>query len=262
MILPTILLLAAIPAGVPTPAQQVTLAWAQQRNAAGIALHDRQTVTVTGVASVGSDAHSESLKFFLQDRGASPYGMSVYTSRFRTKIAPGDIVTATGRLSVYASMVELQPNEVHVIGKTAPPAPIDVPAEQLIGWRWAGVLVRTTAKVDGVSRDAEFADIRLKTARGPLTAHIGAAELKAFNLDQIVAGETIEITGIGSEYKRRTSPNVDWEILPQKGTDLKVIHRSLAAVWATIGVAAVAVLLIGAAIVFSRPEKVRPEQYP
>lgn len=261
LLLPALLLATAVAAT--PPAQRVSLEYAEQRDAAGHALHDGEDVSVTGVASVGgNEMRPGVLMFYIQDQSASPYGIALYTSRLKANITAGDVVVARGRIGMYASSIELRPDELSVIGRTKPPSPVDVPAEQLLGPRWSGVLVRTRAVVESVNREEDYADIHLTTSRGPLLAHVTSTHLARFELESITKGVTIEVAGIASEYKRRSSSAVDWEVLPRQPSDVRVVRRSSAALWATLGVAAIAVLLIGAAIVFARPQKIRPEQYP
>ena len=251
MILSAIVLLAAAP--------QVSLAYAQARDASGAAAHERELVTVSGVASVGSDGRSDALKFFIEDRNNAPYGIGLYTNRIRTTIAPGDVVTATGRVGMYASTVELLPDALQVVGRAAPPNPIEVHAEELIGPRWSGVLVRTRGKIEKVVREEDYADVSLGTSRGPLHVHIAGT---SYNVDSLVDGALIEVTGIASQYKRRTATTPDFEVLPRTSADLKIVRSSATVLWTTLGVAAIAIVLIAAALTFSRPQKVRPEQIP
>lgn len=262
-LIPALLLATTIAAPIPPPPRRVSLAYAEERDAAGRAVHDREEVIVTGIASVGSDLLQRgALKFFIQDRTAAPYGLALYTNRLHMRIAAGDVVVARGRLSMYASSIELLPDELKVIEKAKPPAPVDVPAEQVVGQRWAGVLVRTRAAVENVQREEDYINIRLTTSRGPIFGYIAPAQMKMFDAESIVKGVTLEVTGIASEYQRRTSSGPEWELLPRQPSDLRVVTSSRSALLTTIGVAAVAVLLIAAAIVFSRPQKIRPEQYP
>jgi len=258
VILTTFVLLAGVSAGAPA----VPLAYADARDASGRAAHERQLVTVSGVANTASDPRSEMTRFAIQDRNGTPYGLGLYTNRMKASIAPGDLVTATGRIGMYASAVELLPDSLRVTGRTSPPAPLDVHPEELLGWRWSGVLVRTRGVVDSVAREEDYSDLLLTTKRGPLHVHVAASQLPSFNLDGMSKGTVVDVTGVATSYKRRTSSAVDYEVLPRGPEDVKVVHRSLEAVWTTIGVALIAVLLVGAAIVFARPQKVRPERYP
>jgi len=257
-VIPAILLFASASIA----AHPASLAYAQARDARGVAQHDRETITVSGVANSAGDGRSGPLKFSIQDRGNPPYGLSLYTSRIRASVAPGDVVKATGRITTYSSSIELMPDELQITGHTAPPQPVDVAVDQLIGWRWSGVLVRTRGKVENTIREEDYADIAVGTSRGPLQVHISAKQLSAFNLASVANGSTVEVTGIASEYKRRTAKAPDFEVLPRGPADLKVVGRSSMMLWTTLGVALIAALLIFAAITFSRPQKLRPEQFP
>jgi len=258
VILTTFVFLASVSAGAPA----VPLAYADARDANGRAAHERQLVTVSGVASTGSDPGADATKFSMQDRSGAPYGLMLYTNRMRAKIAPGDLVTATGRIGMYASAIELLPDALRITGRTAPPKPVDVHPDELLGWRWSGVLVRTRGEVASVSREEDYAEVLLTTKSVPLHVHIAASQLPSFNLAGMSKGTVVDVIGIATSYKRRTSSAIDYEVLPRDPTDVKVVHRSLEAVWTIVGVALIAVLLIAAALVFGRPQKIRPERYP
>src|ERR1041385_3648662 len=133
--MPPLFLLATVPVGGPVNLPPVSLAYTQQRGANGRPMHEGEVVTVTGVSSVASgDLQKDALSLFIQDPGAaSPHGLAMFTTDLRANVAPGDIVEAHGQLTIYASRIEMRPDQLRVIGKTQPPSPIELPPEQLLG---------------------------------------------------------------------------------------------------------------------------------
>lgn len=258
-LIPALLMFAAATTGVPA-APHLTLAAVQERDAHGRAIHERQKVTVSGVASVGSGLLLRgALKIYIQD--ATRHGLVLYSTRVHATVEPGDVITATGTIQTYASAIELMPDTIQITGHTRPPQPIDVDPEALTTWKYTGMLVRVRAPVEDVQRQDDYADVVLHTARGPLRTFIAGPQVKSFELDSLSKGTVVEVTGISWSYSRRDDPRVEWEIIPRQPSDLKVVRQSSAVWWTTVAVAIVALLLIGAVFV-ARPERIRPEQYP
>lgn len=258
-LLPALLLLAASASKAPAP-PHLSLAAVQQRDAKGRAIHERETVTVSGVATVASSVLQRGvLKVYIQD--ASHRGIVLYSTRVHANVEPGDIVTATGSVHVYASAVEVMPDTIAVTGHTAPPQPIDVDPDALLGWRYSGMLVRVRAPVDGVVKQDDYTDVVLHTAHGPLRAFIAGPQMKAYELESLTKGTVVEATGIASSYARRDDPAIEWELILRQPSDLKVVRQSSAVWWTTLAVAIVALLLVSAVFV-ARPERIQPEQYP
>jgi predicted extracellular nuclease len=131
------------------------------------------TATVRGVVTVPTDLFTAGQSFALQDATA---GLYVYRrDGIGQKLALGDEVCATGRLTLYHGLLELAPGSAGQIvrlgnGKLPPPRPV---ASSEVGETTEGLLISITGPVSGLS-DRRFrvggAAVYLNAAAGLSTA--------------------------------------------------------------------------------------------
>ncbi len=102
----------------------------------GASTYAGQIVETTGTAVVTDDNG-----FYLQDGKGAWNGIWVYTGS-NPDVAPGDLVRVKGPIDEYYQMTEFNdPSEVEVIGVGEIPEPVVIPADEVRGEKYEGVLV-------------------------------------------------------------------------------------------------------------------------
>ena len=111
-------------------------------------VHNGETVTVTGVVTDGShDVGRGSSLANVQDGSGGIAVFGVHAALPPGAFQRGDVLEARGKLGQYLGMEELVVEEVHRTAVGQPPAPLDVPAAQLLGEEYSGRLVRVAGQL-------------------------------------------------------------------------------------------------------------------
>jgi hypothetical protein len=140
---------------------------------------------------------------------------------------PGDQIEAQGTVVMQFGMTMVAPDRITVLGRTAPPQPLDLSTLELQTPVHLGQLVRTRGTVQvrpGYNTGGVMILLpgspepyRLFIPRGP-GATIGT-------LDTIRKGDTVRVSGIALQYSPTTPYNVGYELLVADIGDVVLIER-------------------------------------
>jgi len=184
-------------------------------------IHAGQSVTLEGVANVGTDVFLKpgAQKIFIQDHEA---GIALFTRSPIVSIREGDVIHATGSILVYNGMLELGLQEGKITAHGRGPAPIPVTPEDLITNRFSGRLVQVDGVVTGISRRN---DLNITIGAGTSLVHVYLTERQAATFPRLALkpGTTLRVIGIPSQ--RDPDPPYDdgWQLLPRVPSDVTVV---------------------------------------
>ena len=243
----------------PLAASAVPIAYVVQRGPDSRTIHEREIVTVEGVASVDSNVYyRDASRVYIQDATA---GVALYHRGSTPVVHAGDLIRATGRITTYAGMVELANPSIAIIGHEAPPLPRVVKPDDLQSGRYSGLLVQVTSRVVDVVVRPRGTDVRLSAGRDLLTIHLTQAQQAVFPRNAFEAGGTVSVTGIATQYGDPPFRPI-WQVLPRWPNDVQVVHPPARFTFQDAVKAAVAVLavvLIVLVWIFSLRRRVKRE---
>ncbi len=162
-------------------------------------------------------------KIHIQDPDGA---LTLFSRRPLPPVRPGDRVTATGRIGVYAGTVQLTVDTLLITGRGEPPPPLKVKPESLISTRYSARLVVTESRVVDVRRQRRSMTVLLQAGDQILTVYLGATQLKEFSKTSFVPGSVIEVTGISSQFDREFPFTSDFQLLPRTHEDIRLRHAA------------------------------------
>jgi diguanylate cyclase (GGDEF)-like protein/PAS domain S-box-containing protein len=231
----------------------------------GAAVHERQTVTVQGVASVGTGIFYgvRPQKIFIQDDAA---GLALFSRDAMPAVRAGDRVRATGTIKRYNGAFEVEVRNVQAIEHGAAPQPIAVQPTDLLSRKYSGRLVQITSTVVGSARRGDLQDVSLKAGQQVLVVHLTAFQSKQFTNAKSLFddGAKIRVTGIASQYDREPPYDSGWQILPRAPEDVTLVRGAplltLRELLAGAGSAAAIIIACMTAVVFLRQQVARERE--
>lgn len=122
----------------------------------------------------------------------------------------GDEIQVEGIVSSRAGMATVLPVKIQLLGHKPAPAPEDVPAEELMGFRHLGELVRTSGLVTEIGDTTAGAYVLIQAKTGnyklffPHPSATPSAVLSGFSM-----GDKVQATGVAFQY-RPHAPYNDW----------------------------------------------------
>jgi diguanylate cyclase (GGDEF)-like protein/PAS domain S-box-containing protein len=234
----------------------ISISEAIRLTSAGAVVHEHQSVTIEGVATVGSGVFYgvSPQKIFIQDDAA---GVSLFTRGTMPEVHLGDRVRASGTLKRYSGALEVDAHQIQVIGHGTPPRPMVLQATDLLGLKYSGRLVQITSTVVGSAQRQDAQNFSLKAGDQLLVVHLTALQLKRFaNVKSLFEeGAQLRVTGIASQFDRQPPYAGGWQILPRGEEDITLVRgrpfltmreifAGVAAAAAVIGACITAVVLL------------------
>ncbi|HEX3877749.1 MAG TPA: GAF domain-containing protein [Bryobacteraceae bacterium] len=244
------------PATLPHP----TLAQINQRVGANFAsAYDAQTVVLRGVVNGPAIHFPEYTAIAIQDSEGGAILASPAPKHDLDVYHPGNELRVIGVISQRMGMPVVLPQSIELLGQKPVPAPVSITLRDLAGFKYLGRLVRTEGRVKSVSA----------TMSGPLITLAGAQDVWVFlareqgqptgEFAAYDKGDTVEATGIASQYCPRPPYNHSFEVLAPVPESVVRKERGLGypAVAAVLGASA----LIGIAVIlWGRERRVRTQR--
>jgi signal transduction histidine kinase len=171
---------------------------------------------------------------------------------------PGDELETTGTIAAFAGMPVLQPSAIRKLGIKPAPTPVEVPLEDLIGFRYLGRLVRAEARARGIADSANGGYVSLDTPEQFLVFLPRAANQPTV-LRGLSAGDRINVTGVAYQYCSRPPFNRYFQLLVQDPAYIVPMPKGLFPPTVALGSAITVVLLIGF-FVWSRERRMRSQR--
>jgi CheY-like chemotaxis protein len=145
------------------------------------------------------------------------------TDRRLDPYRPGDELEVVGVVGQVAGMVSITPTSIVHVARNAAPAPLNVPAEDLQGFRYLGQLVTTEGKVLEVGENTAGAYVLIADAkRNPYKIFLPHAPQNPVMLPAIKVGDTLKASGVAFQYCPRPPHNRWFELLVHDQSDLAV----------------------------------------
>jgi len=184
------------------------------------AVHNGETVSITGVITDGShDVGSGSSLANLQDSSGGIALFGDHAVLPPGTFQPGDVVEARGIIWQYRGMEELQVEEVHRTGSTAPPAPHDVLAAEVLGEQYSGRLVRVTGQL--IPGPKGSVTLRDRSGEIPVYLFHSFFQNTGF-MQRLLEGGQAEIVGLARQrIEQGRSPASGYLLSPRDEQDFK-----------------------------------------
>jgi CheY-like chemotaxis protein len=156
---------------------------------------------------------------------------------------PGDDLEVEGNVAVFAGMPVIQPVRITKAGaKPAPaPAPVDLP--DLIGFRYLGRLVRTTAIAVSIGDTANGAYLSVE-APDRFMVFLPRTATQPTVLSGLKPGESVQVTGVAYQYSQRPPFNRYFQLLVQDAAYIVPLPKAWFLPMATLGAAGAGVLIL------------------
>jgi len=189
--------------------EQASARTGQERGAA----YEGGTISVR--AQIGSTPVWALGTYYVPLRDATDHGLLLKGERDQfADLAPGDWIEASGTLQSRAGLPLLVPVEIRKVRHDPAPEPKDLSIEELNGFRYLGLMVRTIGTVSGIGENLGGKSLEV-TDRGntlavflPRGANSSAAELR-----RIRVGDHVRLSGIATQYSLEEPHDAGFQLM-------------------------------------------------
>jgi signal transduction histidine kinase/CheY-like chemotaxis protein len=221
-------------------------------------VHLNQRVTVRGVVNSPAFHFPDHTLLAIDDGN---FGAVIRVERADDRLDPfhpGDDIQVDGIVSAFAGMPVVAPDRLSRLSVQPAPAPVEVPLDDLIGFRHLGRLVRTTARTETVGDTANGAYVSV-AASDRFMVFIPRTANQTTLLKGLSTGNTLQITGVAYQYCARPPFNRYFQLLVQDPAYLVPVPRRWFPPATALG-AAIGVVLLILFFVWSRERRVRKQR--
>ena len=219
-----------------------------------------QKVVIRGVVSAQAFHFPDYALLGIQDDRDGAVLKLPLPENFLDALHPGEEVEAQGTVGVQFGMAVVQPDQVMVLGRKAPPAPIDVSPKDLQSFSHLGRLVRVTGAVQDNHFNSGGAVVSVGSANDPYKIFVPQAPGRPrVDLSQVVRGDTVRATGVAMQYRPLPPYNSGWELMVGDVKDVEAIQRP-STVPPPVIAAGIFVVLMIAFLLWSRERRLRSQR--
>src|SRR5215472_4132764 len=219
---------------------------AQRKPPSFTPLHASQEVIIRGVVSARAFHFPDHALLSLED---ARHGTVLYvpgTGHEIESYQPGQELELTGTVSASAGMVVVLPAKIRSLGRRQPPAPEEVPVEELLGFSHLGKLVRTEGRINEIGETTAGLFVQVATRRGSYRIFFPHGPgLSGTSLADFKIGDKIAATGVANQYCTTPPYNRWFELLVADPSQLVRIERSWLISPLAVAGGLLTVLLIG-----------------
>ena len=184
------------------PAQDfLTLEQASSRTGQDMAAgHEGKTVAVRG--QVASSPIWALGTYYLAVRDGTDHGILLGGERERfADLAPGDWIEASGIIQSRAALPLLLPQTIRTIRHDASPEPKDLSIAELSGFRYLGLMARTTGTVTGIGENLGGRSIEVSDHGNTISVFLPRrSKPAAGEIHRIRVGDHVRLTGLATQY--------------------------------------------------------------
>ena len=173
---------------------------------------------------------------------------------------PGDEIGVTGEVANLAGAVVILPSQVTLLSRTAPPAPVEITARELLSFRYMGVLVHAEGKVLEIGETSAGAQLIIQTSAGSykfFIPHGPGRPMPGFSGYSV--GDKVSATGVAFQYCQVPPYNRWFELLVRDASDIVRTERTWfvppIAVAVTVGL-----LLLTGLLLWNRERRMRTQR--
>jgi len=174
--------------------------------------HYGQTVVVRGVVNAPVFHFPDYSLLAMED---GDYGAVIQMPGANTPLDnfhPGDEIEVQGTVSALAGMVVILPGTIETVGRKQPPVPVDVPVEDLEGYRYLGRLVRAEGRITDAGQTGPGKYVTLD-APASYKLFIPRAHTWQSDPSGLRAGDKVQATGIGYQFCSQAPFNRSYQLL-------------------------------------------------
>ncbi len=159
----------------------------------------------------------------LRDEGAHGLILRGERSEF-SGVVPGDWVEVSGTIQSRAGLPLLAPSSIQILRHEAPPEPKDLSLAEIAGFRYLGVMARTTATVASIGENLGGQSLVVTDHGASLSVFLprssggGAGDLR-----QIHAGDRVRLTGLITQYSLEPPHNAGFQLMLASAADVQRI---------------------------------------
>ncbi|MBZ5603486.1 MAG: GAF domain-containing protein [Acidobacteriia bacterium] len=202
----------------------VTLEQASSRSGPELsAAREGRTVTVRGqVASAPIWALGTS---YLPLRDNSEHGLLLGGTREQfADIQPGDWVEATGSIQSRAALPLLIPASIHRVRHDAAPEPKELTIPELIGFRYLGLMAKTTGTVASISENLGGKSLEVTEHGSTIAVFLPrAVNAHAGELRRLRVGDRVRMTGLATQYSLEPPHDSGFQLLLASPDDVEIL---------------------------------------
>ncbi|HLH37533.1 MAG TPA: GAF domain-containing protein [Bryobacteraceae bacterium] len=163
--------------------------------------------------------------YYLPLRDAADHGLVLRGERNDfSSVAPGDWVEVSGTIQSRAGLPLLAPSSMKILRHDAPPEPKDLSLAEIAGFRYLGVVARTTATIASAGENLGGKSFVVTDHGSSLSVFLprssGAA---AGDLRLIHAGDRVRLTGLVTQYSLEAPHNGGFQLMLASAADVQRI---------------------------------------
>ncbi len=231
------------------PAQEsVSLEQASARSGQDlVATFEGRTVSVQG--QVTSAPVWALGTYYVPLRDATDHGLLLGGDRDRfAQLAPGDWIEATGTIQSRASLPLLIPASIHILRHDARPEPKNVAIADLLGFRYLGLMIRTSGTVIGVGDNLGGKTIEVADRGSTIGVFIPRLpDAKAGDFRRVHAGDRVRLTAVATQYSVEAPHDSGFQLLLSSSDQIEIIP-STTSISPWVWIAGLALVCAGAAL--------------
>jgi signal transduction histidine kinase/CheY-like chemotaxis protein len=163
--------------------------------------------------------------YYLSIRDATDHGLILRGDREQfTSIAPGDWIEATGVIQSRAGFPMLVPAAIRPVKRGRVPAPIEVSVADLNGFRYLGLIIRTSATIDRVSDNLGGKTLELADHGNTVSVFLPRAQLaRTSELRGLHPGQHVRLTGLATQYSLEPPHDDGFQVMLANSDAVEVI---------------------------------------
>ncbi len=195
--------------------------------------------------------------YYLPLRDQSDHGLVARGDRQRFEgIAPGDWIEASGTIQSLAGFPMLAPDSIRRLKVDAPPQPNEVSLAELDGFRYLGLMVRTSATVARVSDNLAGTSLELNEGGSAIAVFLPrASRANAVELRTLRAGQRVRLTGLATQFSFEPPHDNGFQIMLATPEAVELVRSSFG-VSPLLALAAVGAIALIAAVWWLRERRV------
>jgi signal transduction histidine kinase len=163
--------------------------------------------------------------YYLPLRDDSDHGLLLRGPREEfSDLAPGDWIEAQGIIQSRAGLPLLAPDSIRKARHDAPPQPKELGLSEIAGFRYLGLLVRTTATVTSIAENLGGRSFEISDHGVTLAVFLPqSAASNPSDLGHVHAGDRVSLNGVATQYSLEPPHDGGFQLMLAAPGDVRVI---------------------------------------
>jgi len=163
--------------------------------------------------------------YYLAIRDNSDHGLFLRGDRDRfADLSPGDWIEAFGSIQSRGALPMLVPDSIHKLRHEAVPEPKDLSVADLIGFRYLGLVVRTTATVTSIAENLGGRSFEVSDRSNSIAVFLPRVpSSNPAELRRVRVGDRVRLTALATQYSLEPPYDGGFQLMLAGPEDIQVV---------------------------------------